>query len=399
MRRALFLLTLASGCAGGDAGTSIGRVVVDTLPDGTPRTMTELPVGWSDTNGWKLVEVLRLTGGVEGPGDLVDPGNVAIDAAGRIYVADNAPASVKQFNADGTYLRTIGRQGQGPGEFTLALIAVSGGDLFVHDPQNQRTSLFDTAGRYVRSWTTSCCAMAPLELDGEGRVGVAGPPPSAAVAGDRNPYFRSIRWYRADSAITDSTLIPSGPVVPLWTVKEGRRQMSLPIPWSPGSKFGLLADHRVIFGFSDRYQLAVTRGDGADTVALLGRTWTPTPIPDAMRRAELDRWVNDIKKYWDENIVRNTLRLEDIPVAAPAFDWIARDGQGDLWVRTPVPSDSTRSLFDVFDPAHRWLGQVSGTKYLGRWQTAMVGDRLVGQGEDDAGNPIVVIYRIDRTIP
>ena len=67
-------------------------------------------------------------------------------------------------------------------------------------------------------------------------------------------------------------------------------------------------------------------------------------------------------------------------------------------MRTPVPNDSTRTLFDVFDPDYRWLGQVSGSRYLGRWQAQLIGDMMVGQGEDEEGNPVVVVYRIERSV-
>jgi hypothetical protein len=220
------------------------------------------------------------------------------------------------------------------------------------------------------------------------------------VQGDKNPYSRTVRWFRPDSTVADSTLVPTGPEVKYWTLTSGSGQnknmMSTDIPWMPGAESTILPDHRVVFGFSDKYQIAITQHHGADTVALFGRQWTPAPIADAMRNAELERRVNGTKKYWDERAVRNAFLLSDIPSNAPAFDWFGRDGRGNLWVRTPLPSDSTRTLFDVFDPQFRWLGQVSGSRYLGRWQARFLGDQMVGQGEDEDGNPVIVVYGVQR---
>ena len=401
MRVATVLLcsVLAAACTRGDAAVSRGRYTVDSVA-GVPRTLTEIPTGWADTSGWKLVEVARLTGGTDEPGELINPGSVAIDDAGRIYVAERDPSVIKVFGPDGTFLKTIGRQGMGPGEFQVPFIAVAGEHLYVHDPRQSRTSLFDTAGTYLRSWPSFCCYWTELGLDSAGNVGIPGPPPRDAQQGDKNPYTRTVRWYRPDSTVADSTLIPAGPEVKYWTLTSGSGQnknmMSTDIPWMPGAEHRILPDHRVVFGFGDRYLLAITRHHGADTVALFGRAWTPAPIPDAMRSAEVERRVEGTKKYWDERAVRNAFLLSDVPTSAPAFDWIGVDGQGDLWVRTPVPNDSTRTLFDVFDPQLRWLGQVSGSKYLGRWQAQLIGDRMVGQGEDEEGNPVVVVYRIQR---
>jgi hypothetical protein len=399
MRRVLFLLLIA-GCAGHEAPTS-GRVVVDTLPDGTPRTMTERAVGWSDTNGWKLVEALRLTGEGEGPGALIHPGSVAIDAAGRIYVAEREPAVVKQFSAEGVFIRAIGRQGSGPGEFQGPFVAAAGTNIYIHDPINARTSLFDTAGKYIRSWPTYGNDWSGIVVDGDGDVGIPGPPPRGAIQNDRNPYARTIWWYRPDSTVADSLLIPTGPDVKEWVVQEpGKRgRMSMDIPFSPGAEHLILADHGVVFGFGDQYQLAITRSNGADTIALFGRHWAPAPVAEERRVAERERRVNGSKKWFDERLLRSSFELDDIPATAAAFDWIGRDGAGDLWIRTPVPSDSGRTLFDVFDPQHRWLGQVAGSGALGKLESRFIGDRLVAVGGSAEGDPLVIIYRIERTTP
>lgn len=232
-------------------------------------------------------------------------------------------------------------------------------------------------------------------------MGVSGPPPSSAQQGDKNPYTRTVRWYRPDSTVADSILIPSGPEVKYWSVNLGsgknKSMMSTDIPWMPGIESTILPDHRVVYGFSDRYQIAITARQGADTLALFGRQWTAAPISDAMRTAEVERRVNGAKKFWDERALRNSFLLSDVPSSAPAYDWIGLDGRGNLWVRTPFPSDSTRTLFDVFDPQLRWLGQVTGSKYLGRWQARFLGDRMVGQGEDEDGNPVIVVYGVQRS--
>lgn len=61
--------------------------------------------------------------------------SVALDPAGRIYVADRTDSSLRVYSRDGGYLRAIGREGEGPGEFQvpLDLVFSANGDLWVRD--------------------------------------------------------------------------------------------------------------------------------------------------------------------------------------------------------------------------------------------------------------------------
>ena len=49
---------------------------------------------------------------------LVEPNGIAVDGAGRIYVADEE--CLKLFDENGHFIQQIGREGQGPGEFVAA---------------------------------------------------------------------------------------------------------------------------------------------------------------------------------------------------------------------------------------------------------------------------------------
>ena len=49
------------------------------------------------------------------------PVSLKVDPAGRIYVFDLGDIDIKVFDPDGTHTGTIGRQGQGPGEFSGAV--------------------------------------------------------------------------------------------------------------------------------------------------------------------------------------------------------------------------------------------------------------------------------------
>jgi hypothetical protein len=79
--------------------------------------------------------------------------DIAVDRAGRVYVLDNGDQKIRVFSADGKLLRTIGRTGRGPGEFTRPRkIEVVNDTLWVADNANARlTALSTVNGSVLRS--------------------------------------------------------------------------------------------------------------------------------------------------------------------------------------------------------------------------------------------------------
>jgi DNA-binding beta-propeller fold protein YncE len=86
-----------------------------------------------------------------GRGALVEPGGVAVDAFGRIYVTDAAQHRLVRYDAQGAWLGEAGTLGSGPGELRRPSGATAVGSLGVAvlDRENQRVVLYDLFGRLV----------------------------------------------------------------------------------------------------------------------------------------------------------------------------------------------------------------------------------------------------------
>lgn len=71
---------------------------------------------------------------------------------GRIIVANSGSSELRVFDSTGAYLRSIGREGGGPGEFrgAIRLFPHAGDSLVVYDSGNGRFSVLDSDGRYAR---------------------------------------------------------------------------------------------------------------------------------------------------------------------------------------------------------------------------------------------------------
>ena len=77
------------------------------------------------------------------------PANIAVDDAGNICVLDSGNHRIQKFGPDGKFLATMGRQGQGPGEFLYPsrLDIDTEGYLYVSDPHNNRVQVLTPDGK------------------------------------------------------------------------------------------------------------------------------------------------------------------------------------------------------------------------------------------------------------
>jgi hypothetical protein len=409
LQTAAFLAAAASasaltGCRGA-AGTPLSRATVDTLPSGIVRVLSDAPTAWRDTTGWQLVEAGRFSGEENTPSEVINPQTLALDEAGRVYLADQKPAVIKVYHPDGRLLRTIGREGEGPGEFRVAMIAVRNGVLAVHDPQTARTSVFDAAGTFRRSWPASCCYWSPIAFDRAGRIYVP-----TNIASEEPGASRGNAYTRYDSLGTtlDTLFLPRGPEARSWTVRGGSGQnrfsMGTTVPYSPTVRSGYAPEGGFVYGLSSGYQLAVS-ATGSDTLRLFGRAWTPGPITAEQKQETVERTIRrwntgagPAGRRVDDAAFRAAVKAEDIPSALPAFESIRVDEEGNRWIRFHELADSARTHFDVFDGEGAWLGRVvSPILFPGYGREAWGRGEVVMAIEDEEGRPAIVRYRIEKS--
>jgi len=94
----------------------------------------------------------------EGPDTFNGPTDVVVAPGGDIFVTDghvaNANGRVVKFSKDGTFIKTWGKRGKGPGELDQphSIAMDSKGRLFVADRSNSRIQIFDQDGRFIDQW-------------------------------------------------------------------------------------------------------------------------------------------------------------------------------------------------------------------------------------------------------
>ena len=106
-------------------------------------------IGAEDGEDWELLSGVR---------------SVAFDAQDNLYVLDANNHRVLVFDANGKFVRKIGKKGEGPGELMapLAMTVAADGNIVINDMGRQAYSIFKPDGTFVRNAKFD-------QADGEGR--------------------------------------------------------------------------------------------------------------------------------------------------------------------------------------------------------------------------------------
>ena len=121
----------------------------------------------------ELVEELRI-------GSLDDPDSgfaaihgVDVDRDGNVYAFEGQSAQLRVYDPEGRRVRTIGRRGEGPGEFEDSpLFGVVGDTIWTYDMRLRRITLFDRAGTVL---STSRLEGLAVDLQQPGSIGYVMP--------------------------------------------------------------------------------------------------------------------------------------------------------------------------------------------------------------------------------
>ena len=359
----------------------LAKPTIDTVNHHILRVMNAGSSAWIDTNGWKLVYERTVQPSESSPGMLEKPTQVLLLPDGRVVVAQRDPALIKLYDAKGQFVRNIGREGEGPGEYRAPKLALYRDTIVVHDARLGRAALITADGRFVRQFLTNVHFDGPpISVDTRGRLRVETNRASAGPLESQWVYF-DLNGNRLDSIIP-----PVAAKARNWEAQVPGGFMRQSVPFSPFNLYEFRPDGTVLYGGNDRYLFFTTR-NGRDTVRMFGRSdVTAERIPSAVRDSAFNS--SSINPSF-----RGVAKENDIPSTYAVWGGFGVDGNGNAWVSPGNPAGATRP-FDVFDTSGRYLGAVPapfGARF-GSW----AGDRVAILDTDGDGLPRVRIFRIDR---
>lgn len=393
-RRVLGLAFLGMATACGGDPTLPADVVVDTLANGAVHVRNGTEGLWAarGREPWRLVEELRI-GSLEGTGPDLFGGirSVFPDAMGRIWVMDSQAMELRQFAPDGTFIRTVGGPGEGPGEFGFNPCADQGpdGEIWVH--AGSRWQRFDSAGTLlggqpgtgtlqcgIRAWRGSQFIGVEAEWDPE-----IDDFASWMVVHDRGPDGELVRGASVPvPVLADAQTFE-------WRRPDGRAFITLRVPFthSPSYPLGPGGDFWVTQGGGEyRIQRQTVEGD---TLRIIERSHAPVPIPPTVRDSAIAA-LNHAERGFPADF-----DAERVPTVFPPFEAIEPARDGTLWLRRRLEGGAF--AFDVFDADGVYLGPVLEPADFGGMRVYHIStDYLYGAVTDALGVSYAVRLRIDR---
>lgn len=346
------LTALLAGCTGADAGTSGTTIDAsgDTIVARTPAAVGETPV--------PLVREIVIgdpDGGAQYGFSTIS--DIAVGSAGQIYVWDQTEKSLRLYDAQGKFVRQIGRSGSGPGEYDrINGIAVrADGKLAVWDAGNGRMNLYAPNGDYETAWTlgsgfftgralssdtaNNLYIRATVRRDTTQPLGISG-------------FIR----FRPDGIGRDSLVPPAIGPEPrsLRASKEGA-SVSYGIPYLPTRQWAMSPHGYFVAGPGDPYVVYALPPNGK--ALKIERAYEPVPVDPSDKSESRERTLFGMRMTFPEYQWDGP----DIPDRKPAYRSLTVDLDGRIWVGVSQPSEK---IPDAEMPAAAPVPTVSAGKGL-----------------------------------
>lgn len=350
MMLAVALTMVVVGCGAEPTGRASIHAARDTLEGGAVRVRYgALP----DSADRPTTVDLRI-GALDGDPVYVfgDVRGIQADSEGTIYVLDYQASEIRVFDDDGRYVRTIGSEGQGPGEMEEANGMILSGDtlLWVQDHAKWRFLGLRTDGteihriqmhvlNYGYMWNGTVDEAGrfwkPTSHSDEPR----GRPEEGLQERASRAYFVHFdpETERRDSVFLGEQTHRS------FVIRYGDRGYSVRgVPYQPSPVTVVNPDGGLWRSDGSVYRI-VRLDEMGDTTMILEADVPPPPVTDDDRRAFIDRMTED-----DESALRAAEAIVGaMPATKPAISGLIVDDLGRLWVRMGGAEEG-EPRYDVF---------------------------------------------------
>ncbi len=360
---------------------------------------------WSEESGWRLGEAPLLDiGRLDGPDETqffrVVAGTRLAD--GSFVLGSLGSHDLRRFTSGGEHLWTVGREGEGPGEFVglMRLVSGPGDTLLTYDFRQRRFSRFAADGTFLDA----------RPLEGPSESGFAfvesllpdgtavytwrafdrdgGPPAEGEVSRDT----LSVQVLPASGdTVHELGLFPGDERVVLESgeVEGGFSIMISSTAFGRSTQIAGGASG-VWVGDTDHFEIRRYSIDGR-LEAMVRRRFDPIVVDDDLVQRAMAEELEDADDDQRRQIRR---RWESVPLpeTLPAYEALQVDRAGNLWVQLFEVPGAPERTWSVFRADGAWLGDVA---FPDRFRPLEIGDDYVlGRFGDDLDVEHVQVWEL-----
>ncbi|MET0400680.1 MAG: 6-bladed beta-propeller [Longimicrobiaceae bacterium] len=312
-----------------------------------------------------------------------------VDSKGRIYVGDWNNGQVTVLSDSAAVLRTIGKKGEGPGEFRAVdgVQVLPGDSLQVYDMQLARLTTFAPNGEVANvSTVMSSGSLAPPAFVRHSHRG------GHIIAGYRRPFSTGddpkqdaarrevVRLLDSDGRLArDSVLVL--PVQQMVISRAGPMMTVRQNPFAPRSVLRLAPDDRIFYAWTDRVGIEIYSLGGKRIGGFSATHRAPSVTVEDIAEA-VGPGDGRVRRLLSEAAPERWPPMRDFIVDDRARVWIALASPSRSPVEWAVFQDSGRYIGSVMLPPDVQIHRVRG-------------DLAYGVATDELDVPKVVVYRVD----
>jgi hypothetical protein len=265
--------------------------------------------------------------------------SLEVDVQGNIYAAESKDNHILVFDKNGVYLRTVGRPGQGPGEFTFPdnVHINAANEIMASDEGSRSIKYFSADGTYLRQYLLKAFSVMKVAYDSVGVFYVM----------DFSMEPPGFKLFRLDTRTEESAPLASW-VMPMPDPKK----VSI---FDPVMSFVVLPDDRLLYGCpTQAYEIQIFSAQSR-----LERKIFKDGEPQPVTTREQEAVLNELKKRNPSGPTHM-----EFPKFHPPYRVVKSDDSGHIIVHVyselaADPSQKTNSRFDIFDTDGRYLASFS----------------------------------------
>jgi len=390
-------LLLLVGCSSSDSDPEITNScagIVDPSPADVTTIHNTMDSLWTSQQKWTITEEMRFGSGLEeNPIFFSSIRSIDVDHNGYLYVLDSSPQEIYVFDHNGTYLRTVGSKGSGPGQFenAAAVDVNENGEIWVMEMQLGKLTIVDSLGNYLRTERVNTTGWDywdyPGGFDKLGRYN------AMVLCYKYEEEESELMLARYDETFTplDTIAIPSSSSeIERFTHSSDGSTYSMSIPFQ-GSFIWDFSNRGTFWTLlTSEYQL-IEMSVGGTPLRQVSNESEKIPVTDA----DMDEAIERMQWFVEEG---GKIDYAKIPREKPAVESFFSDDEGNLWV---IQSDTTpeqaTSHFDIFNSDGYFLGDIQVPFKLDRTSSSIVKDGIFyGITLDKEGGQVIVKSRIEK---